>query len=104
VDLNSRFICYEDNSIADQREDFASKVDQSFLSKITRGQKVDNLYEKMKKMNNPSTFSHLIIAYFEISVGGRDYQIGSHIASSPTAVGCPSWTKESDSSLQGEKI
>ncbi len=46
VDLNSWFICYKDNSIADQREDFASKVDQSFLSKITRGKKVDNLYEK----------------------------------------------------------
>ena len=56
VDLDSRFICYEDNSIADQREDFGSKVDQRFFSKITRGKEVDNLYIEKNKMNNHEKF------------------------------------------------
>lgn len=43
-------------------------------------------------------------AHFEISAGVRDYQKGSHNASFPTALGCPSLTKESNSSLQGDKI
>ena len=49
MDLDSWFICYEDNSVADQREDFGSKVNQRFLSKITRGEEVDYLYIRRGK-------------------------------------------------------